>query len=180
MAKDPAFLFYPNDWLGGTLGMSHEEKGIYMDLLILQFNRGHMTYDMMAHTIGQRFGQVWDKLSDKFEKDDKGCYYNARLEHEKERRKAYTASRYNNKAGKNQHTDKSGHMTSHMENENEDYNTLHNLQDNKVKLSEKIEKNGKHTKTVASGESLLLSRLEASRAEVERSRVKNISGNAEG
>ena len=25
MAKDPAFLFYPNDWLGGTIGMSFEE-----------------------------------------------------------------------------------------------------------------------------------------------------------
>ena len=46
MAKDPAFLFYPNDWLGGTIGMSFEEKGAYMELLIAQFNLGHMTSHM--------------------------------------------------------------------------------------------------------------------------------------
>ena len=28
MAKDPAFLFYPGDWLGGTMGMTLEEKGL--------------------------------------------------------------------------------------------------------------------------------------------------------
>lgn len=36
MTKSPAFLFYPGDWLGGTLGMTLEEKGAYMELLILQ------------------------------------------------------------------------------------------------------------------------------------------------
>ena len=46
MAKDPAFLFYPNDWLGGTMGMTFEEKGAYMELLMMQFNRGHMTSHM--------------------------------------------------------------------------------------------------------------------------------------
>ena len=62
MAKDPAFLFYPNDWLGGTMGMTFEEKGAYIDLLIMQFNRGHMT----GHMIGQTVGQLWVKLEDKF------------------------------------------------------------------------------------------------------------------
>ena len=47
--KDPAFLFYPNDWIGGTMGMTFEEKGAYMELLILQFNRGHMTTHMIGH-----------------------------------------------------------------------------------------------------------------------------------
>jgi len=26
MSKDPAFLFYPNDYIGGTMGMTFEEK----------------------------------------------------------------------------------------------------------------------------------------------------------
>lgn len=114
MAKDPAFLFYPNDYLGGTMGMTFEEKGAYMELLMLQFNRGHMTKHMMAQTVGQ----LLDKVLDKFEKDEQGLYFNARLELEKEKRKAFVNSRLNNKTGKNQYTKSGGHMTSHMENEN--------------------------------------------------------------
>lgn len=121
MSKDPAFLFYPNDWLGGTMGMSFEEKGAYMELLMMQFNRGHMT----KHMIGQTVGQLWDNIKDKFEIDKDGKFFNRRLEEEKERRKSYTQSRKNNVLGKNQYSkDKkdSGHMTSHMENENENEN----------------------------------------------------------
>ena len=124
MAKDPAFLFYPNDWLGGTLGMTFEEKGAYMELLMLQFNRGHMTKHMMGHTVGQHL----DKLLDKFTQDENGLYYNVRLEEEKKKRETFTASRRNNIKGVNQFTKndskkeghKKGHMTSHMENENKD------------------------------------------------------------
>lgn len=124
MSKDPAFLFYPNDWLGGTLGMTFEEKGAYMELLMLQFNRGHMTSHMMGHTVGQHL----DKLLDKFVQDGNGLYYNVRLEEEKKKRETFTASRRNNIKGSNQFTKKDskkeghkkGHMTSHMENENKD------------------------------------------------------------
>lgn len=119
MAKDPAFLFYPGDWLGGTLGMTFEEKGAYMELLMMQFTRGHMTDHMIAQTVGQ----LWVKLQDKFIKDDAGLWYNERLDSEKEKRKNYVSSRKNNKKGSNQHnkteSEKVGHMTSHMENENE-------------------------------------------------------------
>lgn len=122
MAKDPAFLFYPNDWIGGTMGMSFEEKGAYMELLMLQFNRGHMT----TYMIGQTVGQLWDKVKDKFVQDEQGLWYNVRLEIEKEKRKTFTESRRNNIKGSNQHTKKDphidGHMTSHMENENENVN----------------------------------------------------------
>jgi hypothetical protein len=126
MAKDPAFLFYPNDWIGGTMGMTFEEKGAYMELLMTQFNRGHMT----THMIGQVVGQIFDKIQDKFIKDQDGLWYNERLEEEKLKRQNFTKSRRNNVSGKNQfikieekieensggHLD--GHMTSHMEDEN--------------------------------------------------------------
>ena len=135
MAKDPAFLFYPNDWLGGTMGMTFEEKGAYMELLMMQFNRGHMTSDM----IGQVVGQTWDKVKHKFVQDSKKMWYNERLDLEIERRKKYTKSRKNNLSGKNQYskpdknTDlKSGHMTSHMENENENVNE--DINNNKIVL----------------------------------------------
>lgn len=116
MAKDPAFLFYPNDYLGGTMGMTFEEKGAYMELLMLQFNRGHMTEHMIGHTIGQ----LWKNIKDKFIQDEQGLWYNSRLDEEKSKRMAFTKSRRNNIKGNNQHT--IGHMTSHMENENENEN----------------------------------------------------------
>lgn len=120
--KDPAFLFYPGDWLGGTLGMTLEEKGAYMEILMLQFNRGHMD----GHMVGQVVGQIWDKIKHKFEQDQEGKWFNARLELEVNRRKEFTNSRKNNLKGKNQYSKKEGqvggHMTTHMENENKDIN----------------------------------------------------------
>lgn len=127
--KDPAFLFYPNDWLGGTMGMTFEQKGAYMELLMLQFNRGHMTSHMIGQILGQSFGQNWDAIKSKFEEDGNGHFFNRRLEEEQMKRKAFTDSRKNNRAGKNQHSktttndgSSDGHTSSLMENENENIN----------------------------------------------------------
>lgn len=126
MAKDPAFLFYPNDYIGGTMGMTFEEKGAYIELLVMQFNVGRMG----GHMVGQLVGRNWDKISHKFEKDENGLYYNKRLEEEINKRKAYSDSRKNNLKGNNQYTKKSGHMgghtTSHMENRNENKDIIIN------------------------------------------------------
>jgi len=116
MSKDPAFLFYPNDYIGGTMGMTLEEKGAYIELLMMQFNRGHMG----GHMIGQTIGQLWDKVKVKFVQDDKGLWYNVRLEEEQNKRKAFTNSRKNNLLGINQYSNKGGHKTDHMEDEDED------------------------------------------------------------
>lgn len=119
MGKDPAFLFYPGDWLGGTMGMTFEQKGAYIELLMMQFNRGHMT----THMVGQAVGQHWVTLQDKFIQDKDGLWYNVRLDEEKEKRKNFVSSRNNNINGENQYSKapkkighKTKHMTSHMEN----------------------------------------------------------------
>ena len=96
MAKDPAFLFYPNDWLGGTMGMSFEEKGAYMELLMIQFNKGKFTLDQAKRTLNGSFDVVWPALSEKFIYED-GFFYNQRLLHEKSRRSKYTESRRNSR-----------------------------------------------------------------------------------
>ncbi len=83
---------------------------------MMKFNRGHMT----IHMIGQTIGQLWVKIQDKFKKDTNGLFYNERLEQEQLKRKAFTDSRKNNIKGTNQHTKITGHMTSHMEDGNED------------------------------------------------------------
>ena len=128
MAKDPAFLFYPNDYIGGTMGMTFEEKGAYIELLMLQFNRGHMDSHMIAHCVGQ----LWLRIKSKFIQDENGLWYNERLDIEKTKRKAFSESRRNNIKGKNQHT--KAHMTSHMENEDENVNEDLNKNKNKTEI----------------------------------------------
>lgn len=125
--KDPAFLFYPNDYIGGTMGMTFEQKGAYIELLMTQFNRGHMTSHMIGQVLGQHSGQLWDTIKDKFIQDEEGLYYNARLEIEQIKRKQFTDSRKNNLEGKNQYSKnkghKQGHKTTLMENRNRDENS---------------------------------------------------------
>ena len=55
MGKDPAFLFYPGDYLSGTMGMTFEEKGAYVELLMMQFNRGHVTSVELHHELERDF-----------------------------------------------------------------------------------------------------------------------------
>lgn len=90
MAKDPAFLFYPGDWLGGTLGMTFEEKGAYLDLLIYQFNRGAFSEKQAISVL--RNTVLWETLKSKF-RFDGALYSNNKLQEEKERRQKYTESR---------------------------------------------------------------------------------------
>jgi uncharacterized protein YdaU (DUF1376 family) len=111
MAKDPAFLFYPNDFIGGTMGMTFEEKGAYMELLMTQFNRGHMD----SHMVTRIVGDLWGRISDKFVQDDAGRWYNKRLDEEQTKRKSFTASRLQNLIHKKSSLHMDSHMDSHMD-----------------------------------------------------------------
>ena len=135
--KDPAFLFYPNDYLGGTLGMTFEEKGAYIELLMVQFNRGHMTNHMIGQILGQSMDKIWTGISSKFKIDEYGRYYNERLELEQNKRIAYSESRKNNIKGINQYTknkNKNGHMTKHMTGHMENENRNRNINKDQEKI----------------------------------------------
>jgi hypothetical protein len=112
MAKDPAFLFYPNDWAGGTIAMTRHQKGCYLDLIIAQFNLGPLSLEEIKTVLGSDFGQVWPTLQKKF-KCENGLYLNERLSFEKERRSNYAESRRKNRKS----------YVQHMENENRNENT---------------------------------------------------------
>jgi len=85
--KDPAFLFYPEKWITETYFMTHEEKGIYIDLLALQHNVGHLEPKMFYKvTAGVEYPNVL-KL---FKVDKKGNLYNEQLDLEIDRRKKYS------------------------------------------------------------------------------------------
>lgn len=119
VAKDPAFLFYPGDWLGGTMVLTRHEKGCYIDLLMAQFNYGPLSLDQIKTVLGQDQAK-WTVLQVKFKVDNSGRFFNEKLATEIEKRKAYTESRRNNLNGKSLHME--GHikddMVNHMENEN--------------------------------------------------------------
>lgn len=118
MAKDPAFLFYPGDWQGGTMYMTHEQKGCYMDLLILQFHVGKFSLAQAKQVLSICFDVAWPMLHQKFTSDGT-LYWNSRLSEEIERRKNFTKSRRENAKGTKSPKAYAKHKLKHMETENE-------------------------------------------------------------
>jgi len=93
MAKDPAFLFYSNDYIGGTMGFTLEMHGAYLLTLLFQFNSGHFTENQIKLIIGDN----WNLIKHKFLIDNDGFFYNTRLDEVKEKRIKYSESRRNNR-----------------------------------------------------------------------------------
>jgi hypothetical protein len=127
MSKDPAFLFYPNDYLGGTMGFTIEQHGLYIMALVFQFNNGHFSEIQINSILQNRFKEIKHKF-----KTDGKLFWNERLDLEKEKRSKYVESRQNNGRAFLLKKDKplinkkisNKHMglqsIPHMENENED------------------------------------------------------------
>jgi len=64
MAKDPAFLFYYQDWLVGTYFLNRKEKGAYMDLLCYQADKGYLTTTIIKEVLNGDI-ECWQKLKAK-------------------------------------------------------------------------------------------------------------------
>lgn len=94
LMKDPAFLFYPSDFLTGVTDLTMEERGQYITLLCLQHQKGHLT----EKTIRLSLGSVSNDVLAKFTKTENGEYFNERLEIEIEKRASFVDSRRNNGA----------------------------------------------------------------------------------
>lgn len=105
MTKDPAFLFYYQDFAYGTRRMTFAEKGAYIELLCEQADSGHLTLENIKRILKDSFS-IWDSICSKFIVDENGNYYNEVLDNHLNKRKKYTESRRNNL--------KSSHMGSHM------------------------------------------------------------------
>jgi len=126
MSKDPAFLFYPGDWQGGTSTFTRFIKGCYLDVLIAQFNSGHLSLEEIKTVLGSDFGQSWPTLQKKFAVDKAGKYFNERLELEKNKRAAFTASRRKNLESSHMIEHMKPRMQSHMDNINRDADVFKN------------------------------------------------------
>ena len=116
--KDPAFLFYSNDFLSGTMLMTDEETGQYIKLLCLQHQKGHLKEKDMLNICKSYNEEIFSK----FKKDKDENYYNERLEYEVNKRKAYSESRRNNRRKKETYEKDMKKICNsyeeHMENEN--------------------------------------------------------------
>lgn len=138
MPKDPAFLFYPNDFDCATKFFTNEQVGIYLRLLIAQFQYGRIPEKHM-----NQICKTYDEdIFAKFLRDDNGSYYNQRLEDEIVKRKNYSESRRKNRQNKEKKdTNISLSYDEHMENENIDsINTVKNTNTDTRKEKEKNKK----------------------------------------
>lgn len=84
MEKDPAFLLYSKDWIEGTAEYMPDEKGVYIDLLCHQHQKGSLPTDTvrLARMVGlshEAFLKIWSVISCHFiQKDER--LYNQKLE----------------------------------------------------------------------------------------------------
>lgn len=138
--KDPAFLFYSNDFLSGTMLMTDEETGQYIKLLCLQHQKGHLKEKDMLNICKSYNEEIFSK----FKKDKDENYYNERLEYEVNKRKAYSESRRNNRRKKETYEKDMKNICNsyeeHMENENENVNENININKNNSKRGSKGKK----------------------------------------
>lgn len=92
MTKDPAFLFYSQDFLVGTMTMPFEDKGKYITILCFMHQNGPISDE----TIRLLVGNTTTSLMSKFTKCEDGLWHNERLETEVKKRIKFTESRKNN------------------------------------------------------------------------------------
>lgn len=140
MAKDPAVLFYPNDFLVGTAFFTNEQVGAYMRILSYLFDKGvkgTMTiYELKAICVTD---DCWNAIKMKFVKDADGNLYNERARSEKIRRVRFSDSRRKNRLSKESDDEKEKDMSiissssdEDMENENEDEGLNESLNENRI------------------------------------------------
>lgn len=69
------------DWLRGTRGMTAKMKGVYIGLLIYQYDTGFIPDDLsVLKLIEPEIEEVWVLLKDKFKEVEKGKLQNSKLE----------------------------------------------------------------------------------------------------
>lgn len=140
MAKDPAFLFYSQDFFTGVATLNWEDRGKFISILCLMHQQGRMTEETIRFLVGS----VSDNLKRKFSIDEKGLWFNERLEFETAKRNAFTESRRNNggKGGRPKNikpNDKpnKNHTVNRMEDVNENENVI-NIKKSKLEIFEEL------------------------------------------
>ena len=119
--KDPAVLFYFQDFLVGTEFMTDDEVGKYIRILCHQADKGVLTKSQTQRICG---GVIPEAIMEKLTVDDSGNMYQERMRFEREKRMKYSESRSKNRTVKSDNICNSYDI--HMENENENINVIKN------------------------------------------------------
>lgn len=106
--KEPAFLLYSSDFLVDTLLWGDIEVGRYIKLICLLHQKGHLSKEDVLSIVKDEKSIVFSKL----QIDEKGLYYNAKMDDIFQKRKSYCESRRRNR------NSVSKTYVEHMENEN--------------------------------------------------------------
>lgn len=94
--KDPAFLFYPADFLVGCSDLTMIERGQYITLLCLQHQKGHLSKKIVGLSLGIEWVSLSEELRGKFKEDEAGLIYNGRLDREILQRTQFVDKQRNN------------------------------------------------------------------------------------
>ncbi len=130
--QDPAFLFYFQDYAFGTRFLNRKEKGAYVDLLVHQADKfsSKNQYKMTVEEIMEVLGNdkdVWEKISEKFEKKSE-LFWNQKLLLVQQERRIYTESRRMNRIGKILDEDMKNICESYVKHmEDEDVNVIEDV-----------------------------------------------------
>jgi uncharacterized protein YdaU (DUF1376 family) len=76
----PAFQFYADDFLAGTISMTRDERGLYIVLLCLQWNCGFVTDSDFARLGDGMAEPSLNYVKTKFVRSPEGQYRNERME----------------------------------------------------------------------------------------------------
>ena len=90
--KPPAFQFYADDFLAGTVTMNFVQRGFYITLLCIQWNKGYVTPDDIADLVadGTAIAQpLANRVLAKFKVMPDGNYQNERMELERKKQEIY-------------------------------------------------------------------------------------------
>ena len=96
--KDPAVLFYFQDFLVGTEFMTDEEVGQYIRILCHQADKGALSGKKLLRIC--KTDTIPDAIKEKLLVDENGNYYQKRMQIEREKRVLYTESRRKNRTKK--------------------------------------------------------------------------------
>jgi len=132
LAKDPAVLFYYQDFLVGTSFFTNEQIGAYIRILCHLYDKDTLPEQTMFILCGSE--EIWSSIKDKFVKDTNGQFYNRRARDEKQKRVKFTESRSDNRKTKHKENHLQTDMLNislssvkDMEDENEDEDSNENI-----------------------------------------------------
>jgi len=126
-SKDPAFLFYPSDFILGTYTMTDEQVGKYIRLLCLQFSKGGKLTERELLSINRDNDPY---VNEKFIYED-GYYYNAKLKTVvEEREQKAMVNRENGNKGGNPNFQKGKHNPYYNREDNQAVMLIDNRKDN--------------------------------------------------